>query len=547
MEEESESAHELPGTPGFRIPLAECGKPQDAPVRYASANHLLLICAPPELELCLPLVPADLEIFVLLSATANEAVHARFAQQKISLRIQQTAPAISGYLGNFRIDAPVAGNSTPAFSGPDWSTVIFDLVLEIAPFRVVTPALPAPGYFRIDCHKPDSRNRIAAISDWVGEFEKPKFFNFSEGLCAHQSSSITGCSNCLSACATAAISSEAGKIRINPHLCQGCADCVSSCPSGAIRYAYPAPARVLEVTRQAIADFVHARSRLPVVIFHTDDPSHSWMRHIPGFTDDLIAIEIEAIGSAGLEIWLATLAYGAAGVLLLDNPEPLPQTRGVQQQQLDHCRKILAGMRYSPNMVRSVSGKSELLQAAAELLPAVPRDCAGFTPVDDKRTVVRLAVNQLLKHSANPREFALLSADAPFGEIAVDAEKCTLCMACVSVCPESALTDRPDQPTLGFIEANCVQCSICEQACPEEAITLKPRYLLDSTQSRKSRILNTEQPVLCIECNKPFATRSMIRTITEKLESHPMFQGENQRRLLMCEDCRIRDTLKPDQ
>ena len=135
-----------------------------------------------------------------------------------------------------------------------------------------------------------------------------------------------------------------------------------------------------------------------------------------------------------------------------------------------------------------------------------------------------------------------LPEGSPFGEIFVSQDACTLCMACVSVCPGRALQDGGDSPALKFIEANCLQCGICASACPESAIELAPRLHFDHNTTHSARPLKEEQPFRCLQCGKPFATRSMIRTMTEKLKGHWMFEDDAAlRRLQMCEDCRVID------
>ncbi len=54
-------------------------------------------------------------------------------------------------------------------------------------------------------------------------------------------------------------------------------------------------------------------------------------------------------------------------------------------------------------------------------------------------------------------------------------------------------------------------------------------------------MLHEEQPFCCVACGKPFATRSMMARMEEKLRSHRMFQGQALERLKMCEDCRVKD------
>jgi ferredoxin len=83
---------------------------------------------------------------------------------------------------------------------------------------------------------------------------------------------------------------------------------------------------------------------------------------------------------------------------------------------------------------------------------------------------------------------------------------------------------------------------LCERTCPEQAITLNPRFLYDIEARERPRLLHEEQPLCCVSCGKPFATRSMLEVLEKKLAGHWMFQTEAQRRRLqMCEDCRVRD------
>ena len=137
-----------------------------------------------------------------------------------------------------------------------------------------------------------------------------------------------------------------------------------------------------------------------------------------------------------------------------------------------------------------------------------------------------------------------LPAGSPFGEIRVDQSRCTMCMACVGACPESALMDGVDVPLLKFLERNCVQCGLCESTCPEEAIALSARLLL-TPAAREARVLNETQPFHCVSCSKPFGTRQMVEAMTGRLAGHSMFAGgEALRRLQMCADCRVVDMMK---
>lgn len=126
-----------------------------------------------------------------------------------------------------------------------------------------------------------------------------------------------------------------------------------------------------------------------------------------------------------------------------------------------------------------------------------------------------------------------------FGNVIVDQQKCTLCLACAGACPASALMDGADYPRLNFIERNCVQCGLCASTCPENAITLSPRLLFTDAR-RQAVVLNESEPFNCISCDKPLGTKAMIDNMLSKLAGHSMFAGADQlERLKMCADCRV--------
>lgn len=155
------------------------------------------------------------------------------------------------------------------------------------------------------------------------------------------------------------------------------------------------------------------------------------------------------------------------------------------------------------------------------------------------------AIDHLYRHSATPAQVIALAEHSPFGRIVVDADACTLCMSCSSVCPSKAISAGNEIPRLEFHEINCVQCGICASACPEQAITLEPRLIADAERRRTMTTLHEDAPFCCIRCGKPFATQSLIDNMVNKLAGHYMFSTERARqRLLMCEDCRVFDVVQ---
>ena len=129
----------------------------------------------------------------------------------------------------------------------------FDLVLDLGAEPRIALHQPPQGYF----HAADDGALLAALPqlrEAVGEFEKPRFFQYKDKLCAHSRNGQVGCTACIDVCSAAAIRSDAalkgrsasglgaaGGIVVEPHLCVGCGACTTVCPSGALTYAAPRP------------------------------------------------------------------------------------------------------------------------------------------------------------------------------------------------------------------------------------------------------------------------------------------------------------------
>ena len=153
---------------------------------------------------------------------------------------------------------------------------------------------------------------------------------------------------------------------------------------------------------------------------------------------------------------------------------------------------------------------------------------------NDKRTAVDAAAQHLLAHAPTPQALIALGDGAPFGEIAVDADRCTMCLACVGSCPEGALSDNAEVLQLRFIEAKCVQCGLCAKTCPEKAIQLTPRLNLDAS-AKRPRVLNQAELAECTRCGKSLGPRKLLDNMRARLSGHSMFADDKARaRLMMC-------------
>lgn len=412
-----------------------------------------------------------------------------------------------------------------------------DLVLDLTPSPFLSMSLKPPGYFVADLSDLDFQDIKDELAEMVGTFEKPKYFNYDASACAHGRSGKPGCTRCIDACPAEAITSLIDTIKVDPFRCQGGGVCATVCPSGAITYAYPKPKDLLTHVRTLIVTYLKEGETPPDLIFVTEEEQTEAEQILPA----ALLITVEEVASVGPEIWLSALAWGARSVRLFDLNKMPPSSRGALDFHIEMAQEILAATNYPAAAISVVADPSELIMT--KTMPEF--DLATHAPVSGKRQSFYMALDHLVAKSEKVKPIALLPSGSFFGEVSVNKENCTLCMACVSACPANALQDSSEKPMLSLVEANCLQCGICINTCPEDAMTISPRLLLDHELRKKPRILNEEEPFCCISCGKPFATKSGITTILTKLAGHPMFADERAKnRLKMCDDCRVRDMME---
>ena len=510
-------------------------------VSYRSQGNLLIVAgeSPERAHRVAARVSSRLHVTLLQRQAATAADYAVW-----SGRLE----ALEGFLGEFT--ATVAGlrmsDAAPS-AGP--IPARFDLVLDFGERSPFTMRHPPQGYFRAPADDAALAAMLAEIESAVGEFEKPRYFAYRESICAHSRSQVTGCNACIEICSTQAISPDGDHVKVDPHLCMGCGACSTVCPSGAMSYQFPRVAERDGQMKQLLGAYRAAGGRDACIVFHNGHDARALVEAAQAtgaLPERVLPLEAWHVAAVGLDILLPAIAFGASQVVAIATPSEDAEYVGALKAQMQIGESILQGLGYTGVHFDVVeAGEPAALARQLEFLtPALGvAQPATFLPSNDKRTSIEFAVEHLLRHAPAKPEAIALQAGAPYGEVRVDRDKCTLCMACVGSCPESALMDGVDKPLLKFLERNCVQCGLCEATCPEDAITLVPRLLL-TPAVREARVLNEAQPFHCIRCDKPFGTRQMVDAMMGRLAAHSMFtQGGALRRLQMCADCRVVDMM----
>ena len=430
-----------------------------------------------------------------------------------------------------------------ASTSPSARNESFDLVLDLSREPALrTHELPqgylAPGDDPLE--QALAAHKLGAL---VGEFEKPRFFKYQSRICAHSRSGRQGCNLCLDVCSSGAIRADGDHVKVEPHLCAGCGGCATVCPSGAMTYAYPGVPELGMRLKVLLSTYREAGGKDACILFHDAQDGRSMVlsmgRKGRGLPARVIPFECFHVASIGMDVLLGAIAYGAADVRILVTEKTAEGYVAALGKQMGYAEEILHGLGFEGEHFSLLVTPDEAWRCEPAATVARP---ASFNLSAEKRTSLDFAIDHLARQASQKTESIPLAAGAPFGAITVNKETCTLCKACIGACPESALLDSPEAPSLRFIERNCVQCGLCVDTCPENAITLIPGLLIGE-KSKEAVTLNEAEPFNCVRCGKPFATRQMVQSMLGKLGGHSMFVAGT-RRLQMCGDCRVVDMME---
>jgi ferredoxin len=165
-----------------------------------------------------------------------------------------------------------------------------------------------------------------------------------------------------------------------------------------------------------------------------------------GLPAHVVPFAVNEVTQIGLDFLLTAIVYGAAQVRLLAGPEHRDDLDALRQHQ-GIADAALAGLGYA--------GERILIDAApdpeqfgyslyATHPPPAMAALASYRVGGGKQSTLALALDHLHAQAPAPVEVLALPAGAPFGEVVLDRERCTLCLACVGACPTGALGDNPE-------------------------------------------------------------------------------------------------------
>nr|WP_249126767.1 4Fe-4S dicluster domain-containing protein [Aeromonas popoffii] len=522
-----------------------------ATVSYQSQGRLLLVGPEDRIRRAASLLPAGVKPTLLVTEPVHDAeaadLEAIFDATASLDALTLREPSLTGYLGQFQLTGLNGQGERielAAICFPQQTAAIseqprFDLVADLGRVPLFALERPPVGYLHLfddDGLAERLAGQLAELCALTGIFDKPRYFRLDPEACAFTARGVPGCSRCLDVCPTDALKPVNGRIQIDPHLCQGFGSCATACPTGAIAYHQPDANTSGDYLLRLLKHYREAGGEAPQLLIAAENEREWVESELTALPANWLPVWVEESASLGIESWFAALAYGASAVCIALGDDAPASVRALVERELASAAVLLAGAGLSADRIAlfdTDAGEPVSGQPAVALLE---KPLKG-----DKRENLFAAFDALWQANEGSREPLAVPHGAPYGSVELKEADCTLCMGCVAVCPSRALHAVGHTPGLNFIEQDCIQCGMCEKACPEQAIVLTPRLQPVPEARRAVQSLKAEEAACCIRCGKPFAPASLIRRIQQKLAGHSHFQNEAAARLLMCEECRVKD------
>ncbi|WP_336290686.1 4Fe-4S dicluster domain-containing protein [Aeromonas dhakensis] len=516
-------------------------------VSYQSQGRLLLVGPEDRIRRAASLLPAGVTPTLLVTESVHDAeaadLEAIFEATATLDALTLREPSLTGYLGQFQLTGLNGQGERISLAELCFPVQVagshasFDLVADLGRVPLFALERPPVGYLHL-ADDADLAERLAELCALTGIFDKPRYFRLDPEACAFTARGVPGCSRCLDVCPTNALKPVNGRIQIDPHLCQGFGSCASACPTGAIGYHQPDANTSCDYLLRLLKHYREAGGEAPQLLI-AGESEREWVEaELTRLPANWLPVWVEESASLGIESWFAALAYGASAVRIALGDDAPASVRALVERELASAAVLLAGAGLSADRIALFNPDAE----QDKPLSCEPAVALLEKPLKgEKRENLFAAFDALWQANNGGREPLAVPHGAPYGSVELKDADCTLCMGCVAVCPSRALHAVGHAPGLNFIEQDCIQCGMCEKACPEQAIVLTPRLQPVPEARRAVQSLKAEEAACCIRCAKPFAPASLIRRIQQKLAGHSHFQNEAAQRLLMCEDCRVKD------
>ena len=355
-----------------------------------------------------------------------------------------------------------------------------------------------------------------------GVYHYKNYINYDPSICQYHERREEICGKCAEVCPTVAILKEdETKHLVFSHIdCHGCGGCISVCPSGALDYTQMpriAFAHLSAYFKDATTLIIPHKMELDKIDIYLKEGVLPMMIEGEKYLHEAHLLNLLQTSGNPIIFYTDFISKGTGDAIKIINEV---FKRKYNKQAIFVCEDAKA------------------LEAIYSKLESFPECKYG---INENGLRKREIFSARLSHLIGEEDLGILNTGEHihYGNITIDADKCTLCLSCVGACNVRALTAHPEDNSLRFNASICTNCGYCEATCPEkecllvikDEMSLKPSWF-------SQRIMARDELFVCVECGTPFATVKAVEKIAAVMK--PLFGSDEVklRTLYCCAACK---------
>lgn len=456
---------------------------------------------------------------------------------KYDIKIAPFIKDYSGSLGNFCAKMGESGESNGELG--ESANKISQIIFFNAPSEVKKPQLGI--HFISDYENLDAL--CDEVSAFIGAFSFEKTIAYDAKKCQfhhRDKTEFSYCADCATVCPTMAISADFEKRELvfSQIDCVLCGKCVGVCPTGAMQKSNATLEnlnKALSFYKDKIAVVCENETDFEAFLATCHESSHELPRQKSADFAPLILPSVNMLNEA----YLLSIVQESGRICVIV---------GDESAKIDsHLRECADFVNSLYNRVMGQNAvflcESPLNQNAdsiANIEKSTPLPHYHYSISDGEfsREMLANRIRFLIKDN----DFGVLknSANLIYTNLKIDAQKCTLCMACVESCNTNALISAKDNFAILANPSLCSACGYCVDTCAEKCLEMDfEGYQLNET-FLTHRVLAQDEPFYCVECGEIFATKKSIEKVQGILASAFMDDSLKLKSIECCEKCKVK-------
>lgn len=370
----------------------------------------------------------------------------------------------------------------------------------------------------------DERELLSFLQSKSPNYHFKTFITYNSSVCQYHKRRSEHCAKCAEICPTTAIlkDDEERILEFSQIDCLGCGGCVSVCPSGSLDYA--------PMNRDSffkMLDFVEG-SKICII------PKKMPLEHLNlRLGEGVLPFMIEG------EKWLSNLHF--LSLLQASGANLVFYTDFVSRGSAEAIGLLNAVFerKFGKKAVLVAKDEKELESALKELefIEGLNFSFHNNTPTNRENFAVRL------RHLIDDENLGVVESGEwlRYGDLRLNVDTCTLCLACVGACNVGALIADSKENALKFNPSLCTTCGYCEASCAEkDTLKLERSGLRLEKSYFDFRTLTKDELFACVECGKEFATKKAVEKIASLMRDKFANDEAKLKSLYCCADCKAK-------